>query len=75
MLAGRILPEPIWLDLLQRCHQVLIGAVPDPTDGATNYLTTALAQSHDAPAWAGTMPVAAVIGRHTFLRDTGLRRA
>lgn len=75
MLAGRIMPEPRWLALLQRCHQVLVGAVPDPTAGADHYLTTTLYSSDDAPTWAGVMPVVATIGRHTFLRDTGERRA
>jgi spore germination cell wall hydrolase CwlJ-like protein len=69
MLAGRILPEPTWLDLLQRCHQILLGNVPDPTGGADHYLTTALYRAHNAPTWARKMRVTAVIGRHTFLRD------
>lgn len=75
MLAGRIMPEPKWLELLQRCHQVLIGSLDDPTGGADHYLTTTLYDSDDAPTWAGAMPVVRTIGRHTFLRDTGERRA
>lgn len=75
MLAGRIMPEPRWLDLLQRCHQVLVGAIPDPTQGADHYLTTALYGGDDAPTWAKTMPVSTTIGRHIFLRETGERRA
>lgn len=75
MLSGHIMPEPRWLALLQRCHQVLVGAIPDPTGGADHYLTTTLYRGEDAPTWAGAMPVVATIGRHTFLKDTGERRA
>jgi spore germination cell wall hydrolase CwlJ-like protein len=75
MIAGQVLPDPGWLALLQRCHQVLVGGIPDPTGGADHYLTTALHGSAEAPAWAVLMPVVATIGRHTFLRDTGERRA
>lgn len=75
VLTGELLPEPRWLHLLQLCHQVLVGATPDPTGGADHYLTTTLYRSEDAPTWAGVMPVVATIGRHTFLRDTGERRA
>lgn len=75
MLEGRIMPEPKWLELLQRCHQVLIGAIPDPTGFADHYLTTSLYQSEDAPAWARVLPVTVTIGRHTFLKDDGSRRA
>ncbi len=75
MLAGRIMPEPIWLALLQRCHQVLVGILPDPTGGADHYLTTTLYQGKDAPTWAAVLPVTTTIGRHTFLTDDGSRRA
>lgn len=76
MLAGQILPDAKWLDLLQRCHQVLVGSIPDPTGGADHYLLTTLRESADnAPSWAQGMPVVATIGRHTFLRDSLERRA
>lgn len=73
MLAGRILPEPKWLELLQRCHQVLVGAIPDPTGGATFYCSRAFL---DDPANEGSWFVKAVnaetlvrptvVGRHVF---------
>ena len=73
VLNGDVVPETRWLDLLQRCHQVLVDGVPDPTGGADHYLTTALYASENRPTWAGVMPVTATIGRHTFLRDLGDR--
>lgn len=75
VLTGELLPEPRWLTLLQLCTQVLVGAVPDPTHGSDHYLTSVLYASENAPDWAQAMPVVATIGRHTFLRDTGARRA
>jgi spore germination cell wall hydrolase CwlJ-like protein len=75
LLVGDVIAEPRWLDTLQLAHQVLVGAVPDPTRGADHYLTTALYEDHDAPTWARAFPVVATIGRHTFLKDDGARRA
>lgn len=74
VLLGEVPADARWLAILQVAHQVLVGAIADPTAGSDHYLTTALYES-DPPAWAKTMPVVAVIGRHTFLRDNGLRRA
>jgi N-acetylmuramoyl-L-alanine amidase len=74
MLTGEVIADAGWLRTLQMAHQVLVGAVADPTQGSDHYLTTALYQDPHRPAWASTMPVQCIIGRHTFLRESGLSR-
>lgn len=75
VLTGDIVTDPPWLKILQLAHQVLVGIVPDPTGGADHYLTTTLYQDEDAPTWSKVLPVTQTIGRHTFLKDDGSRRA
>ena len=75
VITGDVVPEPRWLALLQLAYQVLHGVVPDPTQGADHYLTTALYQDEDAPTWSKVLPVTVTIGHHTFLKDDGSRRA
>lgn len=75
LLVGDVIAEPAWLDTLLLAHQVLVGAVPDPTGGADHYLTRDLYHDDHAPTWAKLFPVVARIGRHVFLKDDGLRRA
>lgn len=75
VLTGEVIPDAAWLHTLQVAHQVLVGAVADPTGQADHYLTTALYDDAACPTWAKTMPVAERIGRHIFLRDDTVRRA
>lgn len=58
--------------LLEECRWVaegvLKGVIWDRTHEADHYLTTMLYEAAP-PSWAETMPVSAVVGRHTFLRS------
>lgn len=75
VLTGEVVADAAWLQTLTLAHQVLVGAVADPTGQADHYLTTALYHDPHRPSWAADMPVTQVIGRHTFLRDDTVRRA
>lgn len=64
--------QPITDPLLREClflaEGIVTGVLTDNTDGATNYLTTALYEHDRAPSWAHKLKPTVVIGRHTFLR-------
>lgn len=46
--------------------QVIAGAVPDPTGGATHYYATTMPK---APAWAAKARQTVRVGQHLFFKD------
>ncbi len=60
----------------EACWKAAVSAwwrlVPDPTQGATNYLNVELTRQgrpqHDLPPWVDMNRMTVVIGAHTFLR-------
>ena len=55
-----------WLASLEIASEVLAGAVPDLTGGATYYFDDSIAQN--PPAWAAQLEPCAKIGRLNFFR-------
>lgn len=75
VLTGEVVADANWLETLQVAHQVLVGAVADPTEGADHYVTAALYEDAHRPAWVGIMRVTQRLGRHVFMSDDTARRA
>ncbi|UVE47624.1 cell wall hydrolase [Pseudomonas chlororaphis] len=51
---------------LRAADQVIAGAVPDPTGGATHYYATTMPK---VPAWAAKARQTVRIGQHVFFKD------
>lgn len=54
---------------LKALIDALDGHAPDPTNGATHYLTVALHESSNAPTWARGRTDFITVGKHRFFRD------
>lgn len=70
VIAGTVSPsDSAMLDPLSAIVDgVMSGVIPDSTDGATHYVTTALLKAAP-PAWSIARTPCAVIGHHSFFRD------
>jgi N-acetylmuramoyl-L-alanine amidase len=68
-----IIPLAIWKRYIESKHiaqGVIAGAILDPTNGATHYLTRTLYNSAGCPAWAKDPgKISATIESHIFFRD------
>jgi len=68
--------DPDWLRVANICNRVLTGTLPDPTDGATYYITERLLEdkAHQSDWYArqvrnGVLVETARIGGHVFHRE------
>ncbi|WP_039967753.1 cell wall hydrolase [Pseudomonas chlororaphis] len=64
--GAKPIPAGQFAQALRAADQVIAGAVPDPTDGATHYYATTMAK---APAWAAKAKQTVRIGQHVFFKD------
>jgi N-acetylmuramoyl-L-alanine amidase len=58
--------DPVYVLAQLAAAAAASGAVPDPTGGATHFITATM---RPRPAWAGRMQVVARIGGHVFFRN------
>jgi N-acetylmuramoyl-L-alanine amidase len=66
------LPPPGFVECDHIGEAVRVGSMPDPTGGATNYMTTALyghLMAAEPDHWCHRCRVTVVLGGHTFLRE------
>lgn len=63
-----VLPPPALRQAQWIADGILSGATLDCTKGATNYLTTTLLRSPQAPTWATGVPVLVILGNHSFMK-------
>ncbi|MGA3827328.1 cell wall hydrolase [Pseudomonas chlororaphis] len=64
--GAKPIPTGQFAQALRAADQVIAGAVPDPTGGATHYYATTMAK---APAWAAKAKQTVRIGQHVFFKD------
>ncbi|WDG79134.1 cell wall hydrolase [Pseudomonas chlororaphis] len=64
--GAKPIPAGQFAQALCAADQVIAGAVPDPTGGATHYYATTMAK---APAWAAKAKQTVRIGQHVFFKD------
>lgn len=79
VLTGEVIPDAAWLQTLQVAHQVLVGAVGDPTQGATFYCTIDFIEDpSNAATWFGkavkdkTLLELVRVKNHVFFSDQTL---
>ena len=60
------LEDPVFQECAAIANAVIIGSLPDITDGATHYYANRMKKP---PSWAGVLTVTRSIGGHMFLRD------
>lgn len=60
--------DPVLMHVTELARRVISGAVPDPTRGATHYLTRAAYLATPPDHWCHTRPACAQIGHHLFFR-------
>jgi spore germination cell wall hydrolase CwlJ-like protein len=65
----RAIQDPVARASLKALIDALDGWLPDPSGGATHYLTTALHRSSRAPAWARGRTDFVEIGSHRFFAN------
>jgi len=64
--GAKPIPAGQFAQAQRAADQVIAGAVPDPTSGATHYYATTMPK---APAWAAKAKQTVRIGQHVFFKD------
>ncbi|WP_277592993.1 cell wall hydrolase [Pseudomonas chlororaphis] len=64
--GAKPIPAGQFAQAQRAADQVIAGAVPDPTSGATHYYATTMPK---APAWAAKARKTVRIGQHVFFKD------
>lgn len=64
--GAKPIPTGQFAQAQRAADQVIAGAAPDPTGGATHYYATTMSK---APAWAAKAKQTVRIGQHAFFKD------
>ncbi|CAI8751554.1 N-acetylmuramoyl-L-alanine amidase [Pseudomonas chlororaphis] len=64
--GAKPIPAGQFAQAQRAADQVIAGAVPDPTGGATHYYATTMPR---APAWAAKARQTVRVGQHLFFKD------
>ncbi len=64
--GAKPIPAAQFAQAQRAADQVMSGAVPDPTGGATHYYATTMPK---APAWAAGAKETLRLGHHVFFKD------
>lgn len=64
--GAKPIPAAQFAQAQRAADQVMAGAVPDPTGGATHYYATTMPK---APGWAAKAKQTLLLGHHVFFKD------